>query len=239
MNSQFKEEPATYRPVRSSFTAIMAYQWGTANSPGDRLAVGLAYIINPFVLPPLLFLLVLVHLGAPTYDVYVATLVGLVFFFFVPLGHVFWLVRRRRIAHLDIPNARDRFGPLLLGTGSYGVAFGCYVVVPGEPLIAAIAACYALNTLLVLVITLRWKISLHVIGIAGFVSVILFVSATMPGTGLVGNWFVWLLGPLVGALMWARVRTRAHSPGQVLAGAGFGLLVPYGELFLLMRLGIL
>ncbi|MDX1421194.1 MAG: hypothetical protein R3181_14610, partial [Rubricoccaceae bacterium] len=42
-----------------------------------------------------------------------------------------------------------------------------------------------------------------------------------------------LLLPL---LMWARVRVSAHTPGQVFAGAAFGLLAPLAELYVLVYL---
>src|SRR5690606_8621031 len=69
---------------------------------GYRMAHGLAYAVNPLVLPPLLFGLVLAHFGAPAAEVARAVAVALVGCGLVPLAYVVYLVRRRRVASVEV-----------------------------------------------------------------------------------------------------------------------------------------
>jgi membrane-associated phospholipid phosphatase len=69
--------------------------------------------------------------------------------------------------------------------------------------------CYAGNTLVMMLITRRWKISVHASGIAGPTTVL------TESLGLWASVFFALLLP-VG---WARIRLKAHTPTQVLFGA--------------------
>jgi membrane-associated phospholipid phosphatase len=59
-----------------------------------------------------------------------------------------------------------------------------------------------------MIITLRWKISIHAAGIAG------------PTTGLIYGIGVWaaVFFTLLVPVGWARVRLKAHTPLQMLAG---------------------
>ena len=62
--------------------------------------------------------------------------------------------------------------------------------------------------------------------LAGLITAALLALALVAPTG-------WLA--LLPLMMWARVRVGAHTPGQVAAGALFGLLVPMAELWIVVR----
>lgn len=214
-----------------------------------RVAQAVSWVISPLALPPVLFALVLLHFEATTYEIGWTLAVVIVFFVGVPLGYLLHLVRQRRVASVELPERVQRTVPLLVGALSYGAAAGVMAVTgrTATALIVALAASHVANTLLVLLVTLRWKISVHVLAVAGFASMLLFVAHTawptlahrpadtlllqpLPLTGLLA---------LVPLMMWARVRTGAHTVGQVWAGAVIGLAVPYAELWALWRIGAL
>ena len=69
-----------------------------------------------------------------------------------------------------------------------------------------------------LLISTFWKISIHTSVTAG--------SATI--LALVFGPAALVLGSLVAAVAWARVRLRAHSVSQVIVGAAVGAGVAYG-----------
>lgn len=214
-------------------------------SRGYRFAAMLAYVLNPLVLPPVLLALVLAHFGAPPAEVAWVFGAGLIFFVAVPLGYVWWLLRRGHIASIMIRDRSRRLRPLLVGIGSS--LAGLVVLYATAQTVAALVGTllllHAFNTGLILLVTLRWKVSIHLSAMAGFFSALLFVVHTA-WLSLAGTPPVLHPGPiyamlaLLPLLMWARVRVGAHTWAQVGVGAFLGLLVPYAELYALFRLGL-
>ena len=205
-----------------------------------HVAQGLSHVVNPLLLPPLLFGLVLAHLGAPLSEIGWAVSVGVVFFVLLPLAYVVRLLHGRHIQSLEIPERAKRWRPLLVSIVAYlGALATLYATAETAALLLAVlAGLHAGNTLLILGVTLRWKISIHTAALGGFISMLLFVAQTpwpdlaLEQTLLTPGAVSGLLLLLV-ALLWARIRLGAHTPGQALGGALFGLTLPYAELSML------
>lgn len=207
---------------------------------GYRLANAVSYVLNPLVLPPVAFALIAAHFRVGAAEVAWTFGISLVFFCLVPLLYVVGMVRAGRAESLEVRTQEHRLMPLLVGIASYAVGallLWATVEGPALPLIVAYAALFPLNTAAILLINTRWKISLHMASLAGFVGVLLFTALTvwrdLPDD-VEAALTVATVGPLVmlvPLLMWARVRVGAHSVGQVWAGAAFGLLVPQVELW--------
>ena len=209
---------------------------------GYRAANAVSYILNPLALPPVGFGLVQWHFGAGALEITWTVAVSAVFFCLVPLLYLLGMVRRGHAESLEVRERERRLRPFLVGIASYlvGILLLGATVRTALPLIVSIAAIFPVNTALILLINTRWKISVHMTSLAGFVSLLLFVALTvwrdLPASAEVALTAasvapLLLLLPL---LMWARVRVSAHTPGQVLAGAVFGLLVPFAELYVLV-----
>ncbi len=221
----------------------------TAPRPEARAAAGyraanvLSYLINPLVLPPVGFGLILWHFGAPGREIAFVVAVSLVFFCLVPLAYVAGMIRRGEAESLEVRRQERRLKPFLVGIASYAAGMGVMALAgtTAVPLLVALALLYPVNTALLLLVNLRWKISVHMTSLAGFVSILLFVSLTVwrelpPGTEAVLTAVtVAPLLVLLPLLMWARVRVGAHTPGQVMAGALFGLVMPAAELLVIVR----
>jgi len=167
----------------------------------------------------------------------------------IPLLYVLWMIRDQREVTVELRRRELRPIPFLVGIVSYILSIPLYFVAISTalPLILAIVGMHILNTFLITLITLRWKISVHTIALAGFFSIMFFI-AQMPWQSLPTTFLdepvlrrIAQLGciSLLPLLMWARVRAGAHTSRQVWAGALFGLFVPYIELFVLYRTGIL
>ncbi|MEO0559257.1 MAG: hypothetical protein AAF170_13855 [Bacteroidota bacterium] len=210
---------------------------------GYRVANAVSYILNPLVLPPVAFALLDAHFGAPGLGVLWTFTVSAVFFCFVPLFYILGLVRRGRAESLEVRRRERRVGPFLVSLGSYAIGailLGLTIDGPARPLILAFASIYPINTVVLMLINTRWKISLHMSGLAAFVGVLLFAALTvwrdLPN-GVEGALTLATVGPLVlllPLLMWARVRVGAHTIGQVIAGTAFGLVVPLMELYVVV-----
>ena len=207
---------------------------------GYRLANAVSYGLNPLVFPPIAFALIEAHFGGGPASVAWTFGVSLVFFCLVPLAYVAGMVRAGRAESLEVRDRASRVAPLGVGIASYAVGallLWRTVEGPALPLIVAFASLYPVNTAVLLLVNLRWKISLHMSSLAGFVGVLLFVALTvwrdLPADVEVALTLA-TVGPLVllvPLLMWARVRVGAHTPGQVMAGAFFGLVGLPAELW--------
>ncbi len=212
-----------------------------------RLANSLSYALNPFFLAPLLLAAILQHFGASGAETARVLTVGVIFFVLIPFAFIVWMLRQGRIETLEIRRRSRRTLPFSIGITSYVAALFALkaAAMTAAALLAGIAACIAFNTLLILLINLRWKISVHTSALAGFVSMLFFVAhtswpeITQPSGLSLLNAGVYGLLPLVPALMWARVRVGAHTPLQVTAGAVFGFVAPPVELYLLLNAGLL
>lgn len=205
-----------------------------------RAANAVSYFLNPLVFPPIAFALIDAHFGASPAEVAWAFGVSLVFFCLLPLAYVARMVRAGTVESLEIREQGARLRPFLFGMASYAVGalllWGT-VEGPALPMIAAFASLFPINTALVLLINMRWKISVHMTTLSGFCGVLLFTALTvwrdLPADVEAALTLV-TVGPLlllVPLLMWARVRVGAHTPGQVFAGTAFGLVVPQVQLY--------
>lgn len=173
------------------------------------LARILSTVLNPF-LTALALLVLLAHTRATdTVNFWYLLFLSTVFTSIGPMLYVFWLYATDRISDLDMSIRSEResvFGAFvifyLLGTMTLWLTHAPLLLV-------ATLAGYTLSTVLVLVITRYWKISTHAIGItAPLVALsLLYGKQLLP---------FFVLIPMVG---WARVYLKAHTIGQVLAGA--------------------
>ncbi len=213
---------------------------GDERTRAYRLASAVSYTLNPLVFPPVAFTLIDAHFGAGPVQLVWTFGVSAVFFCLVPLLYMLGMIRAGRVESIEVRDQHSRLGPFLVGIASYAVGallLWRTVEGPALPLIVAFAALFPLNTAAILLINLRWKISVHMTSLAGFVSVLLFTALTvwrdLPAVpeALLTLATVGPLLVLVPVLMWARVRVGAHTPGQVAAGAAFGLFVPLVELW--------
>jgi len=206
---------------------------------GLVVATVVSYVVNPLVLPPTVYGLVLAHVGASPAGVAMGAAVGGFFLGLVPLLHVGWMWYRGEIRSLEIRNRRKRTEPFLVALAATLAALFAVgaLDVRGRRLIAALLGCHFLNTVLLLGITRWWKISVHCASVAGAVATLVFVRNHVPGTMLDATVFgTGILGggtALILLLLWARVRSRAHTLKQATAGTLLGFAAPYLELTLL------
>ena len=85
--------------------------------------------------------------------------------------------------------------------------------------------CYGSNTLIVFFINLKWKISIHAMGVTGPTTALIFINPLFFIFGL--------LSPLV---MWSRVTLKKHTLGQVLGGSILGYIITAIQLYYLLNL---
>lgn len=127
------------------------------------------------------------------------------------------------ISSLELRERRQRPIPLLLATISFAVA--AFVLSQHPESIDVLLRYMMLGmtgaVALTLLISLRWKISAHGVGMGGAVGLLALLYVGQTG-GPATLW--WLAGSilLAGAVLSARLALNAHTPAQVWAGFGLG-----------------
>lgn len=142
-----------------------------------------------------------------------SALLGVLFYVALPALSIIYMVRSGRIDGLYPRQRQQRNGLLLVGLFSYGLG-GLALYAAGAPaLLLAAGVSFAAATLLVFLVNLRWKISIHCVGVAGAAGLLLLAFG-------VGEAWPCLLAVVLVA--WARLHLRAHTPLQVVAGLALG-----------------
>ena len=211
----------------------------------QRTARAVSYVLNPLILPPVLFATVVSLAGGEIGEVFAAAGLTLFFFALVPLIPMIRETRARPESTLELRDRLRRTGPYATGVVSYLVCIPALRVMnlPPPEILLGMVICFIINGILLMVINLSWKISLHVSTIAGCFSILGFVMIRLLATA--ENWgrlgmavLLTIAVSFTTLVMWARVRDHAHSVSQVVAGAIFGFVLPLVELATLEKMGL-
>jgi membrane-associated phospholipid phosphatase len=157
----------------------------------------------------------------------VLTFLTTLFTAIVPLSILIIWARRTNAYDLDISARTDRNHPLLLAAVSYFFGTAVLLIIHAPILTATVMFGYFAGTLFLFFVNLRWKISIHTMGIAGPTTVLIFVF---------GYWGA-LLALLLPPVIWSRVYLKKHTVAQALAGAAVGFLLTAFALWLLLAYG--
>lgn len=135
------------------------------------------------------------------------------------------LRRAGAISSLEMPTREERIAPFVLMLIYYGMT---YYMLRQTRLDGSVLSLYAgvmLALLITTLITFRWKISVHLVGVGGLVGTVAGISE-MHGEGLL--FWLALSVLMAGILGTARLLTGSHVPAQVYAGGALGFLCTYG-----------
>ena len=132
------------------------------------------------------------------------------------------------VSSVELAERRQRLLPLLLAAACFTGATWLVGRVPHGGLLAQLFFGITVSVLLTALITLRWKISAHGIGMGGAVGLLAWLMLTQRLWGYTA--WAWLLVvlALAGAVGWARLELRAHTRAQVVAGLALGAAVALG-----------
>lgn len=129
-----------------------------------------------------------------------------------PLVYLIRLYRTGQVSDLDIQIREQRVKPLIFTLSSSALACVLMVVGHAPALMITIAVCCWVQMVVVFLITLRWKISVHCATAAGAAALVQMILGT-PLPLLLGM-------PL---MAWSRVRLRRHTLMQTVGGTVLGL----------------
>jgi membrane-associated phospholipid phosphatase len=138
----------------------------------------------------------------------------------LPMGIIFFMLKKGTLKDAYASDRQTRFKPFLGAVLSYLLGLVALIAASAPDLVSVLMAGYFVNTAIMMLITLRWKISIHASGIAGPATYLVYAF----GTHL---WPVFLLIIPVG---WARLKLKAHTPSQVATGFFLTVALTYIQL---------
>lgn len=195
-----------------------------SNNP--QLSKKLANIISTITHTPLITLFIFIGLDfyfLKGTDVITVTLLSVFFAVLVPSTAAYIWIKDKKL-EMDMPNREDRLYPLLCTIISYLLGVITLFTINAPSIITVLMFCYFTNTLLVLIISSFWKISIHTVGVAGPAVFLIYVF------GYPGLIFL----PLIPIVMWSRLFLKRHTFNQVIAGAILGFVSTTVQIYFLI-----
>ena len=181
-------------------------------------AKSVSLIFNAPFLAALTFLYVYLHASPkPGYELMVA---AAFFSSILPVLLILYLKRSGIVSEMMINTREDRTKPFLGALACYLLGVAVLRLMGAPPNMVYLMACYLVNTLLMMLITLRYKISIHTAGIAG------------PAVFLIHQYGLnfWPFLLLAGLVIWARYELEMHTLGQLTWGLLVASLLTYAQL---------
>lgn len=173
----------------------------------EKITKIISLIINPFFAPIPILLLINYFTLNTTQFIIIETL-SLLFTTIIPLAITIGWSKHIK-TDIDISNHQDRITPLKLGILPYFIGAIILYLLHAPILTISLTVAYAINTIVLIPITKKWKISVHAIGIVG-PTILLTLQF-----GLYGSLFG-ILFPLVA---WSRLIQKKHTSVQLIGGA--------------------
>lgn len=208
----------------------------------DRVATLVSACLNPLLMSALAVGLVATGYDAPRAEVWAVIGLSMMFMFIMPLFYLLALFRTGRVRSLALRDRMKRRWPMIISIVLMIILYPSLLAVAQTTAAAvlSVAGIYLVNTVLLLMITVRYRISLHAVGLASFVAITAVFGALPSFEGFPGGTALFAVAvaslPLIA---WARIRKRENETGEVVLGILFGLVVPTLELAFLALTGIL
>jgi membrane-associated phospholipid phosphatase len=185
-----------------------------------RWLASVAYWVSQIGSPPLTGALTALMIGfiLSTPPAWRWTIFYVVVTILAPCAYIVWLVQAGKVVDFHLPTREQRIRPLILSFVTALVTWLVMFQVEAPQLLQMLATVNVVQMGLFLIITLRWKISLHCTA----ATILAELAFVLFGTGAV------LLTMSVPLIAWSRVYLERHTIGQTIAGIllGIGILTP-------------
>lgn len=149
-------------------------------------------------------------------------LVGMVFVMtaLFPASSIMMLWRSGLVEQLSMPRRSERVVPFLLTLVYFCMAYYLLRRTPSSTATLALFSGIIMTMAAVVVLTLRWKVSIHMAGIGGLIGMLLGLMVIHGAQA----WFLPLVFVVAGALGTARLLVSDHTPAQIYVGTAIGLV---------------
>ena len=190
----------------------------------------LSYLTHPILTTTYMLMFALFQTNSYLY--YTITDSGRLFFIGVtvvltivaPLISVGYMVYAKQVSSIYLDIRQERIIPMSI-TGAYTLGlFYLFSKFSMPPVILAVIGAAVVGVVLTLLVTIFWKISAHMMGMAGLTGTVIALSKVLYPVSPIWIIALFIITGLVGT---ARIKQDAHSINQVLAGWLLGLFSSY------------
>ena len=190
--------------------------------PWRRLAHIISEVSNPLFVALPTFLVIALVTAPDVPHALLWWIVAVLGISIVPFLFILRGVRQGHYSDHHVSVREQRFIPLLFGLGCMAASFVLLYYLNASRVLIATVTAVIVACGISLLITRYWKISLHLVGIAGAVTVFAL---------LFGPRFLFL-SPLVALVGWARWQVHAHTALQACVGASLAIGVTVAIFYL-------
>ena len=178
----------------------------------EKLAKVISLLSSPFIVLPIFGIAIISAYSQLTTQFLLWNSTFLILILGVPLAYIWWGVNQGHFTDLHVALREQRFTPYLVATIAAVLLVIAFHFEHTPPALTALAWTLAVNGAVFALITLVWKISLHIAA---------WVGSTLIVAWLINPQSLWLL-LLVPLIVWARLQRQRHNIWQTV---GAGVLV--------------
>lgn len=181
----------------------------------DYLAFIISTLLSPYVTAAI-FIVVIVYRYAENLAQFLPwVLTFFVFGLVFPGIYVLWLMENKRIRSIHISEHKERKLPFLLLAISASIGACLLWVLGAAKPVVMVATVYAVNTVVIALITIYWKISVHTAIFSAITTMLIVIFGTQ-----FGYLYLFLI-----PLAWSRIHRHRHTVAQVTAGSLMAFLL--------------
>ena len=183
----------------------------------------LSYLLHPILMP-----IIVLYIGINNVDYFYLIfhnysntlyIIILTFTMVLPLISAILFVKLGRVESLEMRKRKERRGPLFISILIMIIGFPIfYSIAKLSPHLSAIYISSIILLFFSFLITIRWKISLHMLGVGGATGTFIALNYIFGGI----YYFVVLFFFLSGLLAFSRLDQKAHNESQVYVGFVLG-----------------
>lgn len=191
-------------------------------------------VFHPFLMP-LFTMFLLRHFDvflSNRIDVFIYLTLIIVIITFATGVSILLMRKRGLISDLDIRNRSERFTPFLIVLGYYVIAYILTLELTGiaiPVLYRSLMLGLVVSILTGLIVTMRFKLSMHLLAIGGVLASVIYVGIINETSDV--NWISSII-IASGLLAWSRLELKAHTLKEVYVGFSVGFLCMLSVLML-------
>ncbi len=144
-----------------------------------------------------------------------------------------WLLMKKgKISSLEMPKRTERNSPFIITLLCYVASVYLLFNMPIPRIFSYMVAGGLLAIIWAFIINLKWKVSIHLMGIGGLMG-LMFGYALLFHVNMI--FILIVISSLAGILGWARLKLLAHTPAQVYVGFVGGFFIELAFIWFVLK----